>query len=190
MNAASLPQRRRLAIVSTGGTIEKTYDELGGVLANALGERVSVLDVMLASLELRDLEIERIALMNKDSLEMTPEDHEAIAEAVERAFASNEAVLVVHGTDRLATTGERILERLTAHDSLHGAVVLTGAMRPYELRRTDAMQNLTEAMLAARILPEGVYCVMHNEVLPFPGVFKDRAAGRFRRTSSTPEPSP
>ena len=75
MNAALLPQRRRLAIVSTGGTIEKTYDELGGVLANALGERVSVLDVMLASLELRDLEIDRIPLMNKDSLEMTPADH-------------------------------------------------------------------------------------------------------------------
>ena len=36
-------------MISTGGTIEKTYDELSGVLAN----QVSVLDVMLASLELR-----------------------------------------------------------------------------------------------------------------------------------------
>lgn len=190
MNAAEIPLRRRLAIVSTGGTIEKTYDELGGVLANALGERVSVLDVMLASLELRDLEIERIPLMNKDSLEMTREDHEAIAAAVEQAFESHEAVLVVHGTDRLATTGERILERLTMRDGLHGPVVLTGAMRPYELRRTDAMQNLTEALLAARVLPAGVYCVMHNEVLPFPGVYKDRAAGRFRRKLPTTEPKP
>ena len=190
MNAALLPQRRRLAIVSTGGTIEKTYDELGGVLANALGERVSVLDVMLASLELRDLEIDRIPLMNNDSLEMTPADHEAIAEAVERGFTTSEAVLVVHGTDRLATSGERILDRLTADDALRGPVVLTGAMRPYELRSTDAMQNLTEALLAARILPPGVYCVMHNEVLPFPGVFKDRAAGRFRRAAATAEPKP
>ena len=40
---------RRIALVSTGGTIEKTYDELSGALAN----RVSVLDVMLASLQLR-----------------------------------------------------------------------------------------------------------------------------------------
>jgi L-asparaginase len=187
---ADLPLRRRLAIVSTGGTIEKTYDEFGGVLANALGERVSVLDVMLASLELRDLEIERIPLMNKDSLEMTPEDHEAIAETAERALETHDAVLVVHGTDRLAVSGERILERLSAAGSLRGPVVLTGAMRPFELRRTDALQNLTEALLAARVLPPGVYCVLHNEVLPFPGVYKDRGAMRFRRSAGATEKRP
>ena len=38
--------KKRIALISTGGTIEKTYDELSGVLAN----QVSVLDVMLASL--------------------------------------------------------------------------------------------------------------------------------------------
>ncbi|HEY6176677.1 MAG TPA: asparaginase domain-containing protein, partial [Kofleriaceae bacterium] len=67
--------KRRIALISTGGTIEKTYDELSGVLAN----HVSVLDVMLHSLELRGVEVQRVALMNKDSLEMTPEDHTLIA---------------------------------------------------------------------------------------------------------------
>ncbi len=33
--------KKRIALISTGGTIEKTYDELSGVLANG----VSVLDV-------------------------------------------------------------------------------------------------------------------------------------------------
>ena len=63
---------RPVTILSTGGTIEKTYDELSGVLAN----QVSVLDVMLASLELRGVTVQRVALMNKDSLEMTPEDQD------------------------------------------------------------------------------------------------------------------
>jgi L-asparaginase len=58
--------------------------------------------------------------------------------------------------------------------------VLTGAIRPYMLRNTDAMQNLTEALLAVQILPPGVYCVMHNKVLTFPGVIKDAAQGTFR----------
>ena len=49
----------RIALISTGGTIEKTYDELAGALAN----RVSVLDVMLASLELEGVEVVRIPLM-------------------------------------------------------------------------------------------------------------------------------
>ena len=47
---------KRIALISTGGTIEKTYDELSGVLAN----QVSVLDVMLASLELRGVEVQRV----------------------------------------------------------------------------------------------------------------------------------
>ena len=46
-------------------------------------------------------------------------------------------------------------------------------MRPYELRRTDAVQNLTEALCAVQILPPGVYVSMHNRVLAFPGVRKD-----------------
>ena len=33
--------RKRIALVSTGGTIEKTYDELEGVLEAARGEAAS-----------------------------------------------------------------------------------------------------------------------------------------------------
>ena len=52
-------------------------------------------------------------------------------------------------------------------------------MRPYELRNTDALQNLTEALLAVRLLEPGVYVAMHNKVLRFPGVEKDHNAGTF-----------
>jgi L-asparaginase len=62
-------------------------------------------------------------------------------------------------------------------------VILTGAMRPYEFRDTDAIQNVTEALLAARLLEGGVYVVMHNRVLRFPGVVKDRDARTFVRKS-------
>jgi L-asparaginase len=166
----------RIALISTGGTIEKTYDELSGVLQN----RISVLDVMLASLELRGVEIMRVQLMNKDSLEMTPEDHTMIAETAETLTRSMDGVVIVHGTDRLAVTGDRIVEVV---GTPRRPVVLTGAMRPYELRSTDAVQNLTEALLAVQILPPGVYVSMHNKVLSFPGVVKDRAAGTFIKTA-------
>jgi L-asparaginase len=162
---------KRIALISTGGTIEKTYDDLSGVLAN----KVSVLDVMLASLELRGVAIHRIALMNKDSLEMSAEDHTLIAEQAIRLARDWDGVVVVHGTDRLATTGERIVEVGTPASP----IVLTGAMRPYELRSTDALQNLTEALLAVQVMPPGVYVAMHNHVLQFPGVVKDRTAGTF-----------
>ena len=164
--------KRRIALISTGGTIEKTYDELSGVLAN----QVSVLDVMLASLELRGVEVQRVALMNKDSLEMTDNDHTLIAQTAQRLAAETAGVVVVHGTDRLAASGDRLVELAGTPPS---PVVFTGAMRPYELRSTDALQNLIEALLAVQIVPPGVYVAMHNQVLRFPGVVKDKLAGTF-----------
>lgn len=167
-------RRKRIALVSTGGTIEKTYDVLSGLLTN----QVSVLDVMLASLELRGIELERISLMNKDSLEMTLEDHALVARVAGEQARTHDGVVVVHGTDRLAVSGERTVEMWGRPAS---PVVYTGAMRPYELRSTDALQNLTEALLAAQTLPPGVYVVMHAQILEFPGVVKDRALGTFVR---------
>jgi L-asparaginase len=163
----------RIALVSTGGTIEKTYDQYAQVLAN----QVSILDVMLASLELRGTALTRVALMNKDSLEMTDADHDLIADTVGGLMDDHDGVIVVHGTDRLAKTGERMIERLEA---IAIPVVLTGAMRPYALRNTDATQNLTEALIAVQLLSAGVYVSMHNRVLQFPGVVKDGLEGTFR----------
>ncbi len=63
-------------------------------------------------------------------------------------------------------------------------MILTGAMRPYEFRDSDALQNVTEALFAARIVKAGVYVVMHNRALEFPGVEKDRRTLTFTRTDS------
>src|SRR5215470_17283266 len=168
--------KRSIALISTGGTIEKTYDELRGVLSN----QVSVLDIMLASLELRGVEVQRVQLMNKDSLDMSPEDHTLIAETAGRMAEETAGVVVVHGTDRLAVSGDRVVELVGVPRS---PIVFTGAMRPYELRSTDALQNLTEALLAVQLVPAGVYVAMHNQVLQFPGITKDRALGTFVKGS-------
>jgi len=168
---------KRVALISTGGTIEKTYDELGGVLKNT----VSVLDVMLASLDLRGVELVRVPLMNKDSLDMTQRDHTLIAQTASAMATTHDGVVIVHGTDSLAMTGERVVELAP---ELRVPVVLTGAMRPYMLRTTDAIQNLTEALLAVQVMPPGVYVAIHNRVIAFPGVVKDRERGTFVRVDA------
>ena len=167
------PARQRVAIISTGGTIEKTYSEMAQMLHN----EYSVLDVMLASLVLDGVDIVRVPLMNKDSLDMDEADHLLIARTAEAMAEAHDGVIIVHGTDRLAVTGERIHNEVGS--KLKVPIVLTGAMRPYELRNTDAMQNIVESLLAVQILEPGVYCVMHNQVLKFPGVRKDRQRRRF-----------
>ncbi len=164
--------KRRIALISTGGTIEKTYDELQGVLAN----EISNLDVLLASLRLEGVEIIRVPLMNLDSLEMTERDHQLIAETANSMAAAHDGVVIVHGTDRLADTGHKIHTTLGTPPV---PIVLTGAMRPFVMRNTDAIQNMTEALLAVQICQPGVYVAMHNRVLAFPGVVKDRRRMTF-----------
>ena len=43
----------------------------------------------------------------------------------------------------------------------------------------DALQNVTEALLACRFASPGVHVAMHNRLLKFPGVVKDRQALNF-----------
>jgi L-asparaginase len=164
----------KIAILTTGGTIEKTYDETDGSLRNV----DSVLRKILRHLRLPSLDFEHVSILSKDSLDLTDDDRDQIAHHASAKLRSHDAVLVIHGTDTLAQTGELLVERLT---DLTKPIVLTGAMRPYEFRDTDAFQNVTEALLACRILPPGVYVVMHNQALAFPGVTKDRTTMTFVR---------
>jgi len=182
---------RHVTLITTGGTIEKTYDEATGSLEN----RRSIVRRMLTRLRLEDTAINIIELLSKDSLLMTDEDRGFIIEAIRAAGGehvqratqldkSNASpdharphggIVVLHGTDTLELTGEAILKNIVPTVP----IILTGAMRPYEMQRSDALQNLTESIFATEILPPGVYCVAHGRALPFPGVKKDRTRATF-----------
>ena len=166
---------KSIAILRTGGTIEKTYNESDGTLAN----QRSVLEIMLASLVLHGVVLDQVPMMNVDSLEMSESDHERIVQLTGVYAGSHDGIVITHGTDRLQQTGELLVARLGEMPRV--PIVLTGAMRPYELRTTDALQNLTEALLAVQIVTPGIYVAMHNTVLRFPGVVKDHERMTFRR---------
>lgn len=164
---------RHIILITTGGTIEKTYDERTGTLDN----RGTILPRMLRRLRLEGVTLSCRELLNKDSLYMTEDDRGMICGSVRAALAEKPGgVVILHGTDTLTVTGER----LKADIQNPGApIVLTGAMRPYEMKRSDALQNLTEAIFATGVLQPGIYCVAHGRALAFPGVVKDKAAGTF-----------
>ncbi|MBK7406217.1 MAG: asparaginase [Phycisphaerales bacterium] len=171
---------RHISLITTGGTIEKTYDERTGSLEN----RKTIVGRMLRRLRLEDTNISVVELMSKDSLLMDDTDRRRIVEAVHMLGGSADpatpttGIVVLHGTDTLQNTGEAIL---AAIPEPRIPIVLTGALRPYEMARTDALQNLTESIFAAGVLAPGVYCVAHGRALPFPGVVKDRARSTFVR---------
>jgi L-asparaginase len=163
-----------VAILTTGGTIEKRFDESDGSLRNV----GSVLEAILNTLRLPTVRTRHVRVMSKDSLEMTDADRAVILDAVRDALGSDDAVLVVHGTDTLEQTGAHLVAGL---GDVSKPVILTGAMRPFEFRDSDAYQNLTEALLACRLAPPGVYAAIHSQLLRFPGVVKDRKTLTFRR---------
>ena len=45
--------------------------------------------------------------------------------------------------------------------------------------RSDGLQNLTESLFAARVLPPGVWIVMHGQVFDVDHARKDRDLARF-----------
>ena len=166
----------RVAILTTGGTIDKTYNESDGTLRNV----GSVLHEILDQMRLPEVTWKHVPVMCKDSLDMNEHDRTIVLQAVRLSLMTDDAVIVVHGTDTLAQTGEVLHAHL---DPVSKPVILTGAMRPFEFRDTDAFQNMTEALLACRLLEPGVYVVMHSLALRFPGVVKDKERMTFKRVS-------
>lgn len=171
---------RWITLISTGGTLEKTYDERTGSLEN----RKSVLHRLLRRLRLEDVNVNIVELMQKDSLHMTEQDRQRILSAVRDFGGTGEmptettGIVITHGTDTLEKTGEVLWRGIP---SPRIPIVLTGAWRPFELGRSDAQQNLTEALFAANVLEPGVWCVAHGRALKFPGVMKDRVRNTFVR---------
>jgi L-asparaginase len=163
---------QRIYIIATGGTIEKVYSEQTGNVQN-LDNKI---DRYFRLLRLPDADIQVTHLMNKDSLEMTEADRARVLDLVREKLNDRAPIVITHGTDTMVETGLLLQETLT---DLPVPIVLTGAMTPLGFEASDGLQNLTESLLAARILTPGVYVVMHNQVFPVDRVRKDREAARF-----------
>lgn len=161
-----------IAVLTTGGTIDKTYNESDGTLANV----GSVLQEILGRLRHHEVHIRHIPVMSKDSQEIDDGDRQTILYAIKAALPQNDAIIVIHGTDTLAETGKYLHANL---GEVEKPVILTGAMRPFEFRDTDAIQNVTEALLACGLVDPGVWLVMHSRAIRFPDVAKDRARMTF-----------
>ncbi len=179
-NSAHLPlldfcnMKQKVIVITTGGTIEKTYDEESGVLTN----RGSQLQEMLKRLRLPYTAIQHHDLLCKDSLEMTDKDRLMIALAVENFLELKAPILILHGTDTMELTAQYLYEKIPA---VAVPIILTGAMKPFGFENSDALQNFTEALLAATLVPPNVYISMHGKVHAMPGVRKNKEKGTFEK---------
>ncbi|HTS75053.1 MAG TPA: asparaginase [Bryobacteraceae bacterium] len=163
---------QRIHLLATGGTIEKIYSEQKGSVENV----ESRIETYLGRLRLPDARVEVTRLMNKDSLEMTDADRAQILEAVRQRLDA--PIVITHGTDTMVRTGLYLKSALGA---VKHPIILTGAMTPLGFESSDALQNLTESLFAARVLAPGIYVVMHNQAFPVDHVRKDTVRAQFVR---------
>ena len=155
-----------LAILTTGGTIDKVYFD--ALSEFQVGESV-VPQILRAGLVRSDIRVE--SLMSKDSLDLTDADRSVIREAVARA--PEKGIIITHGTDTMTETA-KALEGIADK-----TVVLVGALSPARFAHSDAHFNLGMAVAAAQLAAPGVWIAMSGTVFPAAGVRKDRAAGAF-----------
>ena len=168
---------KKIVVISTGGTIEKTYDELDGSLYN---RGAFLKETLLSRIRLPHTEFEYFSLMSKDSIDMNDEDRKLISDEVRKFTSIGHPVIVVHGTDTMELSAKYCFENI---QDPKAPVIFTGAMKPFGFIDSDAYQNLVESLLAAQILPAGFYIVFHNEIFEVPHVTKSKAMRTFVKTN-------
>ena len=161
-----------LRVFVTGGTFDKTYDEIHGRLS--FGD-THVPEMLKLGRSRVELTVE--TLMMIDSLDMTDIDRERIvarcAECLERQ------IVVTHGTDTMVETA-----RAVAQSIRDKTIVLTGAMIPYAFGSSDGLFNLGSALSFAQVLPPGVYIAMNGQCFLWDRVRKNTTTGVFELMSS------
>jgi len=151
----------------TGGTFDKTYDEIRGALAF---EETHVPEML--RLGRSQVEVSVRTLMMVDSLDMTDADREVIARNCAQCVESR--IVVTHGTDTMVETARAI-----ANAVKDKTVVVTGAMIPYAFGSSDGLFNLGSALSFAQTLPPGVYVAMNGQAFEWDKVRKNHDTGSF-----------
>src|SRR5713101_6155086 len=93
-------------VITTGGTIEKSFCERTGKLGNIECKVKRYLD----QLRLPHTHVEVLSLLSKDSLKITTEDRQLLLAAILERVQLGCPVVVTHGTDTVLETA-RELER-------------------------------------------------------------------------------
>ena len=161
-----------IRIFITGGTFDKTYDEIHGRLSFGGTHLPEMLRLGRSRVETT---IE--TLMMIDSLDMTDHDRARIARSC--ADCSETRIVITHGTDTMVETARAVAQAVRGK-----TVVLTGAMVPYAFGSSDGLFNLGSALSFAEVLPEGVYIAMNGQHFPWNEVRKNRETGVFERIGS------
>ncbi len=161
-----------IRIFITGGTFDKEYNELTGQLYFKDSHLPEMLELgrNLVAVETR-------TLMMVDSLEMTDDDRNLIAEHCIKS--PEDKIIITHGTDTMSETAALLATRIS-----NKTIVITGAMVPYKFGSSDGLFNLGSALAFVQTLPKGVYVVMNGKYFAAGNVRKNKETGEFEELAN------
>ncbi|MDG6772951.1 asparaginase domain-containing protein [Thiomicrorhabdus sp. ZW0627] len=167
--SAQHSESEAIQLFITGGTIDKDYDAILGELVFPVTNIPELLFESNCTLPITvDL------LMQKDSLQMDGSDREKISQACQESECNR--IVITHGTDTMVETALWLKGNAELSEK---TIVLTGAMRPYKLGRSDAGFNMGAAMMAVQTAKAGVFICMNGRLFEADQVKKNRSAGLF-----------
>lgn len=159
----------KISILITGGTFDKEYDEINGILSFKKTQIHEMLHQSRAKIE---FEIKTLMLI--DSLEMSDKQRKKIVNNC--AQDENNKIIITHGTDTIAETGQAIMK-----ENLNKCIILTGAMIPIKFGSSDGLFNLGCAVGLVQSLKNGVYVAMNGNYFPANKVKKNIQSGLFEK---------
>jgi len=157
-----------LLILNCGGTFNKRYNEIDGTLEVPC-DSFAVEDI-LKSVEVK---FGIAGVIFKDSLDMNIEDRKMLASIIMES--KDDEFIIIHGTDTMSDTAEFLNEIFDDRK-----IILTGAMKPYEIDKVESSLNLGLAMGYIQACSNsGVYICMSGFISPFEKIIKNKQLGKF-----------
>jgi L-asparaginase len=125
-----------------------------------------LLDSISADRPTADVSVEDV--LSEPSWDITPTTMLALARRTRAAILDDgfDAVVITHGTDTLEDTAF-LIDLLAGPAARHGAITITGAMRPLDDLSADGPRNLASAIAAAThpaLIGMGVVACLNDEL--------------------------
>jgi L-asparaginase len=156
----------KIKIYTTGGTIDKVYFDKKSKYE--VGE--PTVEQILSEAQVNfDYECE--SLFKKDSLDMTDDDRRLLFDKI--STDANKYVLVIHGTDTMIETAQKL------SGIPNKVIVLTGAIEPARSKVSDGPFNVGSAVAALQVLPVGVYIAFNGRIYDPSKIRKNMEINRF-----------
>ena len=168
--------KRTVFCIGLGGTASAEYgvtDQIKSGVSEfesfhpAFVEIIKTIDAAGSSVDFA-----QVALFQKDSNEITPEDIRKVKDVVEATEYRH--IIVECGLDKMVDIAKEFKD-------YEKTIVFTGSTIPEEQEGTEYRFNFGMALGASQLLPPGAYIAMNAAILPVDNAVRDIKTGIFEK---------